>query len=226
MKNLFMSALVVLFVLVTTSGPGFGEKVTVTLQCGGDATVGTGAPNSNGGNSTTLVAVQAYGYGKMTTSRSFLRFYLHSIPANATFLSATLSIFCWSVDISSTPPNNNFDIHDVASWAWDELAITWNNQPSFQQLLARKAIPSGTFQARINWDLLANHSWNYAADLQGDKVLSVLLKVRSETLDYNGGLILKAGIFRPRLESLLRIEYEVPDLPRRITPPLGLLLDD
>ena len=49
MQKLFMSALVVLFVLVTTSGPGFGEKVTVTLPCGGDATVGTTDPNFNGG---------------------------------------------------------------------------------------------------------------------------------------------------------------------------------
>ena len=54
MKNLFMSALVVLFVLVTTSGPGFGEKVTVTLQCGGDAAVGTKYPDYNNGGAPLL----------------------------------------------------------------------------------------------------------------------------------------------------------------------------
>ena len=226
MKNLFISALVVLFVLVTTSGPGFGEKVTVTLQCGGDASVGTWYSDLNNGGSDTLSAGDGYAWSTYSTTRSHLRFYLQSIPANATFLSATLSLFFWSAnsdDISSI----NFDVHYVASWAWDEFAITWDNQPIFQQLLARTAIPNGTFQARKNWDLLANHNWNYAADLQGDKVLSVLIKVENDLSQST-----KLGQFKSREHTTsswrpyLRIEYEVPDPPRRITPPLGLLLDD
>ena len=163
MKNLFMSALVVLFVLVTTSGPGFGEKVTVTLQCGGDASVGTKYPTYNNGGSTTLGVGRSWAFDSYATTRSYLRFYLQSIPANATFLSATLSLFCWSADSEVSPIN--FDVHYVAFWAWDEFAITWETMPSFQQLLARTAIPNGTSEARKNWDLLANHNWNYAADL-------------------------------------------------------------
>ena len=226
MKNLFMSALVVLFVLVTTSGPGFGEKVTVTLQCGGDASVGTWYPDSNNGGSDTLSAGRGVAYGGYSTTRSHLRFYLQSIPANATFLSATLSLFFWSAN-SEEVSSINFDVHYVASWAWDEFAITWNTQPSFQQLLARTAIPNTTYKVRKNWDLLANGNWNYAADLQGDKVLSVLIKVENDLV-----LPTKFGSFQSReyanldWRPYLRIEYEVPDPPRRITLPLGLLLDD
>jgi hypothetical protein len=224
MKKLFMSALVMLFLLVTTSGPGFGEKVTVTLLPGGDAPVGTAYPTLNAMSATTLSAGIGYGYGKWSTTRSYLKFYLDSIPANATFLSATLSLFCWTAAINSTPPDPNFDIHYVSN-AWDEWVITWNNQPGFDQLLARIAIPNGTFNVRKNWDLLANHSWNYAADLQGGKVLSVLLKVADETINNNVGQFQSKEHPTPDWRPYLRIEYEVPDPPRH-TVPLGLLLDD
>jgi hypothetical protein len=224
MKKLSMSALIVLFVLVTTSGPGFGEKVTVTLLPGGDATVGTAYPGDNNGSGTTLMASRTSGYAGLQTNRSYLKFYLESIPANATFLSATLSLFCWSADIGSTPPNPNFDIHYV-SGAWEEWSVTWNNQPGGTQLLARIAIPTGTFNVRKNWDLLANHSWNYAADLQGGKVLSVLLKVADETLPYNTGQFESKEYSNPDWRPYLRIEYEVPDPPRH-TVPLILLLDN
>jgi hypothetical protein len=224
MQKLFMSALVMLLVLVTTSGPGFGKKVTVTLLPGGDAPVGTAYPNLNAMSATTLSAGIGYGYGKWSTTRSYLKFYLQSIPANATFLSATLSLFCWTSAINSTPPNPNFDIHYVSK-AWEEWTVTWNNQPGFDQLLARIAIPNGTFNVRKNWDLLANHSWDYAADLQGGKVLSVLLKVADETINDNVGQFESKEDSNPDWRPYLRIEYEVPDPPRH-TVPLSLLLDD
>jgi hypothetical protein len=225
MKKLFMSALVTLFILVTTSGPGFGAKVTVTLLPGGDATVGTAYPTYNDMGGTTLGAGLGHGYAGLQKTRAYLKFYLDSIPANATFLSATLSLFCWSSAITSSPPNPNFDIHYVSK-AWDEWVITWNNQPGFDQLLARIAIPDGTFNVRKNWDLLADHSWDYAADLQGGKVLSVLLKYADETLTTdNIGQFESKEYSNPDWRPYLRIEYEVPNPPRH-TVPLGLLLDD
>jgi hypothetical protein len=141
MKKLFMSALVEVFVPVTTSGPGFGEKVA------GDASAGTGYPDYNGVAGTTLTAARAYGFAGITTARAFLRFYLQSIPANATSLSATLSLFYWSTDISSTPPNDNFAILYVASWGWDELALTWNNQPGFPAAIGSKSYSSWYFSS-------------------------------------------------------------------------------
>ena len=136
MKKLFMSALVDGF----CAGNHFRSRVwgKSDRSSGGDASAGTGYPDYNGVAGTTLTAARAYGFAGITTARAFLRFYLQSIPANATSLSATLSLFYWSTDISSTPPNDNFAILYVASWGWDELALTWNNQPGFQRLLAEK----------------------------------------------------------------------------------------
>ena len=56
MKKLCISALVMLLGLVTTSGPGFGEKVTVTLLPGGDAMVTATYPTYNDMSGTTLSA--------------------------------------------------------------------------------------------------------------------------------------------------------------------------
>ena len=55
----------------------------------------------------------------------------------------------------------------------------------------------------------------------------MLIKVENDLV-----LPTKFGSFQSReyanidWRPYLRIEYEVPDPPRRITPPLGLLLDD
>ena len=221
MRKLFMSALVMLFVLVTTSGPGFGEKVTVTLLPGGDAPVGTAYPTLNAMGATTLSAGIGWGYAGWQTTRSYLKFYLDSIPAMPP--SCQRRLVYSAGPLPSTPP---LPIPISISIMYPRPGRNGPSpgitSPVSISYWLGLAIPNGTFNVRENWDLLANHSWDYAADLQGGKVLSVLLEGRRrDSINNNTGLFESKEDPIPDWRPYLRIEYEVPDPPRH-TVPLGL----
>jgi len=116
---------------------GFSQSTTVTLNTTtgiDDAmVVGAGLVNTNYGTQTTM-GVFRDDQVTPIISRSFIRFDLSSIPANAIITSATLKLTTSSVTSSPTSYDyivERVDIDDYVNGNnWDEATITWNNQPA------------------------------------------------------------------------------------------------
>lgn len=100
---------------------------------GKDALVLSISPNSNYGNQQELLCHAWTCQGSPCIGRSLIEFDLSVIPANATFISATMNLHVNPTPVtipgSNYGTNNSFVIRRVTS-PWTEDLVTWNTQPA------------------------------------------------------------------------------------------------
>lgn len=113
------------------------SQITITLQpnenSSKDASIQNINPNQNFGNNIDFIACAWTNNGSLSIMRSFIDFDFSSIPSNATILDATLSLYHYTsasnVGHSTLSGSNACYLQRITS-NWDEMTITWNNQPS------------------------------------------------------------------------------------------------
>jgi hypothetical protein len=103
----------------------YAPEETKTLQPGPegiDSGIESVAPNSNYGNLTYCDV----GNSAITIRRTYIKFDLSTVPANAVVVDADLKLYHYG-----GPGTYDFtiDLYNVTS-AWDESTITWNLQPT------------------------------------------------------------------------------------------------
>lgn len=138
MKHTFLLALACVTLNVTAQ---FSK--TLILQpdsCQGkDAVIGDcvscGNPNANFGNHDDFLAASWTVGGNPSNTRALLAFDLSAIPAGAPIISAQLSLYHNPSSLSgnighSQNGGSNAGWLKRISTAWDEMTVTWNNQPS------------------------------------------------------------------------------------------------
>jgi len=112
--------LILLFLPVPQSYASY-PTTTVQLNPSKDAYVRESNPDDNSGDSNYLLVCSTSGYRE----RAFLEFDLSSIPQGVIILSATLHL-----NRSTDGAEDRTYRINVVNEEWQELSITWNNQPS------------------------------------------------------------------------------------------------
>jgi hypothetical protein len=122
-------------------------QITVTIQPssldGKDAYVFEKNPTSNYGTSHELFSFAWTFSGTPFLSKSFIKFDLSQLPANATITDAQLSFYHNATSSSAGQAGtNSCELKKVTS-TWDESTINWNNQPSTTSI-GKVVIPTST----------------------------------------------------------------------------------
>jgi hypothetical protein len=97
--------------------------VEVVLQPGAegkDAHIRSQGPTSNYGS----YAYLTVNWSPAQESRGLVEFNLSTIPSGANITSAILELYTYTNN-----PNDNFAIYRITA-TWDEMAVTWSNQPA------------------------------------------------------------------------------------------------
>lgn len=170
---------------------------TTTLQPDGaagiDSYVNSYAAGSNFGSSASMY------FGDLLAGtrifRSLIKFGNLSIPANATVNNAILSLY----KFDGSDGDTNLGCHAI-NQAWDELTVTWSNQPLFNSTPETSVIvnTNGWYnwtitQLTINW-LLGNPNYG------------VLIKAQNEMLGIYG-YFYSSDYTDPTLRPKLVIDY-------------------
>jgi len=103
----------------------YAPEVTKTLQpglAGMDSGVSSGGPNTNWG----IYAYSDVGNSATSIRRTYIKFGLGTVPANAVVVDADLKLYRYG---GLGTDSFMIGLHKVTS-AWDESAITWNIQPT------------------------------------------------------------------------------------------------
>lgn len=111
-------------------------------------------------------------------SRAYLEFDLSSIPAGEVVTFARLNL----LQYDGGGYSSGLDVFRVASDAWSEGTLTWDNQPVLipdaLDLIAVDPALTGSERRWISVDLLANGGWDPSVDLaQGDGRISMILRI-------------------------------------------------
>jgi len=104
----------------------YASTQTITLQPGAagiDSGVSTGSPNTYWGN----YYFTDVGNTSTYTKRTYIKFGLGTVPANAVVADADLKLYRYG---GNGTDSFTIGVHQVTS-AWDESTITWNMQPTF-----------------------------------------------------------------------------------------------
>ncbi|MBC7390489.1 MAG: DNRLRE domain-containing protein [Opitutaceae bacterium] len=169
--------------------------------------------NVNGGSSVDLQAAawtwnaDQLGSGVM---RSLIKFDLSKVPANATIVEATLTLYASNYDISGTPGHSKLTGSNSATLRpitqpWQENTVTWNNQPTTS---APNVIVTESNNGNQNYylnvikdvrNMLLNPSTNNGWMLQLD----------TET-PYRGLFFASGDASDPLLHPMLEITYTLP----------------
>jgi hypothetical protein len=144
---------------------------TVIFTPSDDATIFQNGPNSNSGESANMTIRNQFGgtdpyfWGR----DGLVNFDINSVPANAEILSAKLHLY-YHYYWDNNPAGRTLNCYRIAAY-WDEMTVTWNNQPScLTQPTAGAVVPSSVGQW-MTWDVTAdvqqivndpdavNHGW-------------------------------------------------------------------
>ncbi|GEM_PF-4882408 len=142
---------------------GSGQQQTVELAAVADAYVSSEDPTKNYGTETFLVA----GRTGFTTTHTYIRFDLSSLPAGATIVSAELLLNVELVGSGAGGPPNPFDFYVCrAGGDWQESSITWNNAPGLGSEIGTISNPQHgiitvTLNTAIVQDWFDNPALNY-----------------------------------------------------------------
>jgi hypothetical protein len=112
--------------------------------------------------------------------RSFLKFDLSTIPDGCVIDGASLELFL----LSAPGSNRVHELYFVASDAWAETTLTWNNQPAFSGFLAQ-AETGSTNNATITWSANALKN-QVATEYAADNKISLLIKDALENNNERG----------------------------------------
>ena len=117
-------------------------------------------------------------------ARSYLKFDLSAVPAGHVVTGATLELF----QFLGGGYASGVDVFRVASDAWSEATITWNNQPVLDPALAdrisQNASLTGYERGWVSFDLLGSGVWDPSIDLgAADGQLSLILRITGGELN-------------------------------------------
>lgn len=149
---------------------------------GEDVTLFDGFPNQNLEPYPSLINASWTCQGSPCTDRSLLRFDLTSIPANATIITAYLSLFAdLTQTVSPTPMYgiaNTSLIQQITS-SWIENSVIWNTQPTVSAIGQIILVQSSTpFQDYLNIDVAALVSGWVASPASN---YGMLMRLQNET---------------------------------------------
>lgn len=177
-----------------------GSPSTVAVGVAEDAQVVEGNPTSNYGDKT-YAYVQSDGAGTYLNERVWMSFNLaDQLPAGAVITSATLRMFCWK---TGGPDDLVAEVRAGASDGWDEMAITWANQPSYGDALDTATLITGADAAWYDWDVTSFVQGEHG----GDDMVSMVVKAQTEGTATATSFGFDAKEYSPTLAPELLIEY-------------------
>jgi hypothetical protein len=135
------------------------EPVSLTLSSSGDAPVLAGNPAGNFGTHPNLFV----NGDNSALKRSFTLFDVSSIPIGSTIIQATLDLCAVSIP-SSGAVGHTYELRQPLA-AWDEMTLTWNNQPAVGGVSDTIIVPSSvtcvTFDVTGDLQSFVNGSSNF-----------------------------------------------------------------
>jgi len=135
-----------------------------------DAQVVEGYPSSNyGANTYMYVQSASSGASSYQDERAWVKFDLNGqLPSGSTIDTAKLLLYCWKAD----GPDMQATAHGSTDDVWDEMSITWNNQPIFDIELDTIQLIQGQINIWREWNVttFVQTQWN------DDKVVSLVVK--------------------------------------------------
>lgn len=132
------------------------SQTTIVLQpdesSSKDASIWNITPGTNNGNDQDFIATAWTNSGNLSIVRALIEFDLSSIPPNSTIQNAKLSFYYHSsinnIGHSQLSGSNACWLQRITD-PWDEMAVTWNNQPSV------------TIQNEVNIPVSLNDTMSY-----------------------------------------------------------------
>ena len=177
--------------------------ITVSLPVVADSFIDSSRPNQNFGGSGFL-QVQKETQIQINYKRILLRFDLSNVPARSSISSAYIKLHqsnCYpdqaSVDIS---------INKISD-AWEELGVTWNNQPPFDYSIRSPSMPCSQTIHFYNAGEIVQQ-WVNGAKNYG--VFLMLADNESSTGDYLREYISKDNTLVPDGKPTLEVTYTPP----------------
>ncbi len=150
----------------TASGAPVGSSnVLIPIA---DSGVAEGNPTSNTGTKTSMY-VSSSSTSSFKDERSWVKFDLSSLPANANITGARLVMYCWSIAGAAMPA----EVCTSSTDTWTETGINWSNQPTFGGAVSTNTL---TAVGSYTWDVTNVVQSDYA----GDKTVSLVVKAVTE----------------------------------------------
>jgi hypothetical protein len=131
---------------LTLSATASVGAMTSTLWPVADTYVASGHAGTNYGSSTSMYVESAGLYG---SERAWLQFNLSSIPAGSTISNAILKLWNYSVPSSGSLAA---DVLGGTSDNWTANGITWDNQPSYGNVLDTQTL-GNTKNVWVSWNV-------------------------------------------------------------------------
>jgi hypothetical protein len=200
-KELLLSLFILSFITA--------KSQTISLIPTDDAYVWSVSPDLQNGTLNELSAARWSWGGNKGTIRSYMKFDLSTIPANARIISATLVLKAPAITsavIGGHQGQNDWRIENVAS-SWDETTISWNNQPGTGSL--RSYYLPATTSANQSYALdittqamewLSNHSANHG----------IMFRLQNEAMMHTSLVFASKEAADSSLHPKLEIDYFVP----------------
>jgi len=136
---------------------------------------------------------------------TYLQFDLpYTIPSEASITDARLFLFCFNVYGTQVP----IVCTEVDDDDWDELTITWNNQPENGDILDQRLMRIGEedFPISYSWDVTSFVDQEF----QGDKIVSLCLRgLEDHPISVNESFESKDWPYEDRVHPILRVSYKV-----------------
>ncbi|MCS7131433.1 MAG: DNRLRE domain-containing protein, partial [Hadesarchaea archaeon] len=158
--------------LVTAENRCSARAAKLVLYPEADAQVAEGYPDRNYGGTTYLYVQNDLG-SAFKNERAYLRFDLSAIPPGTSIASARYFNFCWRV---LGTVGQNVEVRAVENDNWGEMTITWDNQPSYGEVLDVTAIYAAN--TWYSWDITSF----VASEFAGDKKASIVMKAERESV--------------------------------------------
>jgi hypothetical protein len=171
-----------------------------TLSPTDDAWVREASPNENFG--VTDQYFDVFSYNANRNRRSFLKFDLSVLPVGAIITLAQLKTHCGAKQ-NLIADVTDVEARKVADDTWLESTVTWNNQPTYGEVVA-------TTPPIIGWNI--STVTNYVkAELATDKKVSLCMKCKVESYDATdrGSEFKTTEYYNPIYCPVLYIEYTV-----------------
>ncbi|MBN2005011.1 MAG: DNRLRE domain-containing protein [Anaerolineae bacterium] len=121
----------------------------ITLTSLADTSISQASPGSNSGNA--INAIVGRNADTLDESYALIQFDLSAIPASSTVISASLGLFPQINRMSPTAPQFalGLDLEGILA-TWDEMNVTWNNQPGSQAM----GDPTTVWDQGMTWNWL------------------------------------------------------------------------
>ena len=144
-------------------------------------------------------------------ARSWFKFDFTHLSRELSVQKATLKVNIEGDFASTDGADEPIGIYYCDDDSWEQMTITWNNQPTFS------ATPTFVINSPASPDMFIPgnwYSWEVTSDvrmsLTGDKILTEILKFTVEVGTQNSFLMLRKSSHAPLNSTYLEIEYTTP----------------